>query len=48
MIATYELLEEQVHKNVAVIPIKTPINHKVDLLTLKKGFELGRNANSQQ
>ena len=41
MIATYELLEEQVHKNVAVIPIKTPINHKVDLLTLKKGFELG-------
>ena len=41
MIASYELMGEQVHKNVAVIPIKTPINHKVDLLTLKKGFELG-------
>ena len=41
MIASYELLGEEVHKNVAVIPIKTPINHKVDLLTLKKGFELG-------
>ena len=41
MMASYELLGEEVHKNVAVIPIKTPINHKVDLLTLKKGFELG-------
>lgn len=41
MIASYELLGEEVHKNVAAIPIKTPINHKVDLLTLKKGFELG-------
>ena len=25
MIASYELLGEEVHKNVAVIPIKTPI-----------------------
>jgi len=41
MMVSYELLSEQVHKNVAVIPIKTPISHKVDLLTLKKGFELG-------
>ena len=41
MMASYELLDEQVHKNVAIIPIKTPINHKIDLLTLKKGFELG-------
>ena len=41
MMVSYELLGEQVHKNVAVIPIKTPISHKVDLLTLKKGFELG-------
>lgn len=40
VIASYELMESQTHKNVAVIPIKTPINHNVDLLTLKKGFEL--------
>ena len=40
VIASYELMEGQTHKNVAVIPIKTPINHNVDLLTLKKGFEL--------
>lgn len=37
----FELLEAQVHKNVAIVPIKTPVNHKIDLLTLKKGFELG-------
>ncbi len=36
-----ELLDSQVHKNVAIIPIKTPINYKFDILTLKKGFELG-------
>lgn len=36
-----ELMESQVHKNVAIIPIKTPINYKFDILTLKKGFELG-------
>ncbi len=41
MLADYELLDAQIHKNVAVIPIKTPPNHKIDLLTLKKGFELG-------
>ena len=40
VIASYELMESQTHKNVAVTPIKTPINHNVDLLTLKKGFEL--------
>lgn len=36
-----ELLDSQVNKNVAIIPIKTPINYKFDILTLKKGFELG-------
>ena len=41
VIDSYELLKEQVHKNVAVIPIKTPVTHKIDLLTLKKGFQLG-------
>ena len=40
MIASYELLESQVHKNIVIVPIKTPVNHKIDLLTLKKGFEL--------
>ena len=37
----FELMSPQVHKNVAIVPIKTPINHKIDLLTLQKGFELG-------
>lgn len=36
-----ELLESQVHKNMAIIPIKTPPSYKFDILTLKKGFELG-------
>ena len=36
-----ELLDSQVHKNMAIIPIKTPKNYKFDILTLKKGFELG-------
>lgn len=36
-----ELLTPQSHENVAIIPIKTDINYKIDLLTLKKGFELG-------
>ncbi len=36
----FELMNPQVHKNVAIVPIKTPINHSIDLLTLKKGFEL--------
>ena len=36
-----EFLDSQFHKNIAIIPIKTPINYKIDLLSLKKGFELG-------
>lgn len=36
-----ELLDAQVHKNMAIIPIKTPKNYKFDILTLEKGFELG-------
>lgn len=36
-----ELLDAQVYKNIAAIPIKTPINYKFDILTLAKGFELG-------
>lgn len=36
----YELMNPQVHKNVAIVPIKTPANHSIDLLTLQKGFEL--------
>ena len=36
-----ELLDYQAHKNMAIIPIKTPPNYKFDILTLKKGFELG-------
>lgn len=36
-----ELLTPQSHENVAIIPIKTPVNYNIDLLTLKKGFELG-------
>lgn len=36
-----ELLDAQVYKNVAIIPITTPKNYKLDILTLKKGFELG-------
>ena len=35
-----ELLKPQSHENVAIIPLKTPKNY-IDLLTLKKGFELG-------
>ena len=35
-----ELLKPQVNKNIAVIPIKTERNY-IDILTLKKGFELG-------
>lgn len=35
-----ELLEPQVYKNIAVVPLKTKKNY-IDLLTLKKGFELG-------
>lgn len=35
-----ELMESQVHKNVAIVPIKTPVSYKFDILTLKKAFEL--------
>lgn len=35
-----EFLDPQVHKNMAIIPIKTPINYKFDVITLKKGFEM--------
>ena len=40
MMSSYEVLTPQIHKNIAIVPIKTPINHKIDILTLKKGFEL--------
>lgn len=40
-IENIELLDSQVHKNMAIIPIKTPPSYKFDILTLKKGFELG-------
>ncbi len=36
-----ELLDAQTYKNIAAIPIRTPINYKFDVLTLEKGFELG-------
>lgn len=36
-----EILDYQSHKNMAIIPIKTPPSYKFDILTLKKGFELG-------
>lgn len=35
-----ELLTPQFHENITVIPLKTPRNY-VDVLTLKKGLELG-------
>lgn len=35
-----ELLEPQVTKNIAIIPLKTERNY-IDILTLKKGLELG-------
>lgn len=35
-----ELLPAQVHKNIAVIPLRSERNY-IDLLTLKKGLELG-------
>lgn len=35
------LLNPQVYKNMAIIPIRTPKSYKLDILTLKKGFELG-------
>lgn len=36
-----EFMTPQVHKNMAIIPIKTPANYNFDVITLKKGFELG-------
>ena len=36
-----ELLKPQSHKHMAIIPLKTEPNYKLDILTLKKGFELG-------
>ena len=35
-----ELLTPQVHENVAIIPLKTKRTY-IDILTLKKGLELG-------
>ena len=35
-----ELLKPQVHENLAIIPLKTERSY-IDILTLKKGFELG-------
>ena len=35
-----EFLKPQNHKNITAIPLKTEKNY-MDLLTLKKGFELG-------
>lgn len=37
----YELLTPQVHENMAIIPIKTTPNYKLDMITLKKALELG-------
>lgn len=37
----FELLAPQTHENVTVIPIKSDENTKLDILTLKKGMELG-------
>lgn len=36
-----EFLDVQTHKNMAIIPLKTPISYNFDVITLKKGFELG-------
>ena len=35
-----ELLSPQSHEHMAIIPLKTEPNYKLDILTLKKGFEL--------
>ncbi|WP_305514479.1 ARPP-1 family domain-containing protein [Methanobrevibacter sp. V14] len=36
-----DILTPQSHKNITIIPLKTQINNKLDILTLKNGFELG-------
>lgn len=37
----YELSKPQVHENMAIIPIINAPNYKLDIITLKKAFELG-------
>lgn len=36
-----EFLDSQTHQNMTIIPLKTPVNYSIDVITLKKGFELG-------
>ena len=36
-----ELLKPQSHEHMAIIPLKSQPNYKLDILTLKKGLELG-------
>ncbi|WP_067041747.1 ARPP-1 family domain-containing protein [Methanobrevibacter sp. YE315] len=36
-----ELLNPQTHKHMTIVPLKTEHSYKLDILTLKKGFELG-------
>ena len=47
-----EFLDSQFHKYIALIPIYTPINYKIDLLCLKKVLNLVlsrlRNANTHR
>lgn len=36
-----EILPAQRHENMAVVPLKSGFSYKLDLLSLKKGLELG-------
>ena len=36
-----EVLKPQIHENMVAIPLKSKISYKLDILTLKKGLELG-------
>ena len=36
-----DVLNPQIHENMAVLPLKSKISYKLDILTLKKGLELG-------
>lgn len=36
-----EALSPQVHENMAIVPLKSKVSYKLDILTLKKGLELG-------
>ena len=36
-----EVMKPQIHENMAVVPLKSEISYKLDILTLKKGLELG-------